>query len=343
MRFRIRSRTGQSVVNDPTITPTATTVFDLKVAIFLHLHQLLPESARKPLPEDEILTKATGVSIKFGYPPQTLPSDLDPVTLDVAGVRDGEQLTVEVGDALPAPPSAPKPAAVKSATKPKDAAFNPSTDVVVGEFVHVPDSGAYLILRQSPDDNSCLFHSIAYVLTRGKSTPNELRQLAIKTIRDNPLIYTDAVLGRSRDEYCQWLSKPQSWGGAIELAIFAKHFQTEICSVDVLTLRIDRFGEGQYDKRAFVVYNSIHYDALGLSPSLEAPRDFDATVFPVEDGKILEYAVELAGRLKAAGRFTDTANFTLSCANCGVGLRGQDAALEHARTTGHQSFTEYKG
>jgi ubiquitin thioesterase OTU1 len=42
-------------------------------------------------------------------------------------------------------------------------------------------------------------------------------------------------------KYIDTISKPTSWGGAIELSILAKHYNTEIASVDVETGRIDRF------------------------------------------------------------------------------------------------------
>ncbi|KAI9179614.1 ubiquitin-specific protease otu1 [Blastocladiella emersonii ATCC 22665] len=344
MRFRLRTRAGQSVLSDASLNRDASTVFDLRLAVYLHLSALSPSPTSAA--QADPFAQAARLSVKFGYPPKSLDAAHDAWTLAAACVADGEQLTVEMPSDIGPPAPAPAPAPVAAAPKPSTPAasdFNPSSDVVLGEFVHVPDHDGYLILRQSPDDNSCLFHSIAYVVTRGAMTPHELRMLAVRTIKENVDTYTEAVLGRPVDEYCAWLSKSQAWGGAIELAIFAKHFQTEICSVDVLTMRIDRFGEGQYDKRAFVVYNSIHYDALGLAPSLESPREFDATVFPVASTKLLESAVQLAGQLHKAHRYTDTANFTLSCAECGVGLRGQAAALEHALVSGHSNFTEYKG
>lgn len=62
---------------------------------------------------------------------------------------------------------------------------------------------------------------------------------------------------RPRDEYIRTILKPSTWGGAIELAIFSKHFQTEIDSFDVLSGRADKFGEGQYDSRCVLVYSGI--------------------------------------------------------------------------------------
>lgn len=42
-----------------------------------------------------------------------------------------------------------------------------------------------------------------------------------------------------------------------------------------------------------------------------------------------------------ARQFTDTANFTLRCLVCQLGVKGEKEAMEHAKATGHQSFGEY--
>lgn len=42
-----------------------------------------------------------------------------------------------------------------------------------------------------------------------------------------------------------------------------------------------------------------------------------------------------------ARQFTDTANFTLRCGVCLVGIKGEKEAVEHAKQTGHQNFSEY--
>lgn len=76
-------------------------------------------------------------------------------------------------------------------------------------------------------------------------------------IRGDMETYNDAILGyvvpsrvdrnshwrrrASRDTYITTILKPSTWGGAIELGILAKHFNTEIASIDVETGRIDQF------------------------------------------------------------------------------------------------------
>lgn len=52
-------------------------------------------------------------------------------------------------------------------------------------------------------------------------------------------------------------------------------------------------------------------------------------------------AKQLATKAQTARAFTDTANFTLRCGVCQIGLKGEKEAVEHAKTTGHTNFSEY--
>ena len=53
--------------------------------------------------------------------------------------------------------------------------------------------------------------------------------------------------------------------GAVDIAILAQHYKTEIVVFDTQTLRIDRFGQdGNYRQRVLLIYDGIHYDALAL-------------------------------------------------------------------------------
>ena len=45
-------------------------------------------------------------------------------------------------------------------------------------------------------------------------------------IEKDPVEYNDLVLGRPKAEYIDWIRQPNSWGGAIELAIFSDYYQT---------------------------------------------------------------------------------------------------------------------
>jgi hypothetical protein len=56
-------------------------------------------------------------------------------------------------------------------------------------------------------------------------------------------VYNEAVLGKSNEEYCDWIQRDQSWGGAIEIGILSDHYGIEICAIDVTNVNVYRFGE----------------------------------------------------------------------------------------------------
>jgi len=176
-------------------------------------------------------------------------------------------------------------------------------------------------------------------------------------IRRDPETWSDAILGRPRDEYIRTILSPNSWGGAIELTVLAAHYGTEIASIDVETGRIDRFGSdggagaGAGDpaaetgrSRVLLVYSGIHYDAAVLAPTPDAPQEFCASVVPAsaaEGGRVLEALGALAAKLRAKRAYTNTATFDLKCEECGQGLKGEKEARVHASETGHVKFGEY--
>ncbi|KAF9906347.1 ubiquitin-specific protease otu1 [Linnemannia zychae] len=228
---------------------------------------------------------------------------------------------------------APKPASLAPASK---LAVTASKGGI--ESVRIRDQGL-LVLREVEDDNSCLFNAIAYTLDPSmKSNIQGLRQIVAKAIEANPDAYPDVVLGRPRKDYCDWIRKENSWGGAIELAIFSDYYKIEIDSIDVSTTRVDRFGEGQYDQRALVMYSGIHYDAVALTPSLDIPAECDQTQFETSSEDILTAGIQLAAKLKQAHKYTDLATFTLRCSVCQVGLKGEKDAQQHAQSTMHTAL-----
>lgn len=114
-------------------------------------------------------------------------------------------------------------------------------------------------MRQVPDDNSCLFRAVGLVLSPGETdSAASLRRVVAGAIQTDPDTYSEVMLGRAPADYVATILKPSSWGGAIELAIFAKHFATEIWSADVQTGRVDRFGEDAgFDTFVLLVYSGI--------------------------------------------------------------------------------------
>jgi len=85
-----------------------------------------------------------------------------------------------------------------------------------------------------PDDNSCLFRAFGTAVVPGDDlTMPELRSLVAGAIQAESDVYTKVVLEQSPDDYCRWIQTSDAWGGALEMGILAKHFDIEICSIDV--------------------------------------------------------------------------------------------------------------
>lgn len=100
-----------------------------------------------------------------------------------------------------------------------------------------------------------------------------MRQLIAEEIRANEDKYCEAILGKPNDEYCEWILKPESWGGAIEIAALSSHYGLEIAVVDTQSAVINKFGEDRdYEYRVFLIFDGIHYDPLYREP-LEVQLD----------------------------------------------------------------------
>ena len=203
----------------------------------------------------------------------------------------------------------------------------------------MPEHQATMVLRIMPDDNSCLFRAIAQAVTPEMDTMNELRAIVAATIQANPEKYSKVVLDdKEPDDYCRWIQTEDAWGGQIELDILSQHFDIEISSIDVQTLRVDRYNEGQ-PTRCIVVYSGIHYDTIALAP-FDAPPESDIKVFEVADDGILASALALCQTLQDRRYYTDTAGFKIRCNDCGSIVVGERGATEHATQTGHYNFGE---
>ncbi|KAL8693281.1 MAG: hypothetical protein Q9224_003783 [Gallowayella concinna] len=204
---------------------------------------------------------------------------------------------------------------------------------------------AKLVLRIMPDDNSCLFRAFGSAFFGIMDNMTELRSIIASYIQEHGDEYSEVVLEKPIDDYCRWIQTEDAWGGAIELNVLSRQFDIEICSVDVQTLRVDRFNEGM-PKRCILVYSGIHYDTIALSQSdpyaMEeyAQPEEDVKIFDPHDDDVLAAAVELCAELQKRHYFTDTAGFQVRCNVCKKTFVGEIGATEHASMTGHYDFGE---
>lgn len=294
--------------------------------------------------EQIALPPGKAIQLSVGYPPK--PHNDDTATIVDSGIGNGDLVIVNISNAAVSSPPSSQTQTSQTRLKANDNTGNNMPSELSSAFTKasaesVELDGGYLVLREMKDDNSCLFRSVGYALNRDIDRSQELREVVAASILSDPITYSDAILGRPVDQYVNWILKPNSWGGAIELAIFSKHFEIEIDSFDVANGRTDKFGEGQYAERVLLMYTGIHYDVLALTPAMEASGEFDQTRFSTENSQLLQAGSQLANSLKKQRKYTDTSNFTLKCNDCGKGLIGERDATSHASQTGHTHFVEY--
>ncbi|XP_063227625.1 ubiquitin thioesterase Otu1 [Bacillus rossius redtenbacheri] len=297
--LKVKTKSGQVVVNG--LTPKST-VADLK-------HKLSAVTS----------IKENCLHVLAGYPPKPINLSVGDATLETVNINSGDTLIVEEKQATQL---------LKLEDSPR---HHVSEDTV---------SAGILMKKVVPADNSCLFTSIGFVLS-GKvdlTCSSYMRQIIAETVSGDKDNYSEAILGKPNPEYCQWILKPESWGGAIELSILSNFYGLEIAVVDTLNAIINRFGEDHsYAHRVFLMFDGIHYDPLYLEP-LEG--DGIRTIFSAEDEGVLEQARELAHEAKSSRQFTDVNKFTLKCLVCDCLLTGQVQAQLHAKETGHMNFGE---
>lgn len=122
-----------------------------------------------------------------------------------------------------------------------------------------------LLKKVVPADNSCLFTSIGFVLKGEVDTENNsyMRAIIAEEVANDSETYNEAILGKPNREYCDWIKRSESWGGAIEVSILSNFYGIEIDVVDITNAIINRFGEDKnFGMRVFLLFDGIHYDPL---------------------------------------------------------------------------------
>ncbi|KAL5291700.1 YOD1 family protein [Megaselia abdita] len=265
------------------------------------------------------------IKVLSGFPPQPIDMSKDSQNIETCGIKNGDTLiideTVEQSSA----------ASSQTITKSNDEEF------ISREY----DQPEGIIMKQVvPADNSCLFTSFGYILN-GKVDTNcgsFMREIIASHMAGDPSTYNEGILGKPNNEYCEWIKKSDSWGGAIEVSILSNLYGIEIDVVDVTNVIINRFGEDKnFGMRGFLMFDGIHYDPLFLQTfSGGNPM----TIFPTEDEKVYKQVQEFAVECNQSRQYTNVEKFSLRCLQCNTVLVGQNQAQDHAKQTGHTNFGE---
>ncbi|KAL9610479.1 MAG: hypothetical protein Q9167_004819 [Letrouitia subvulpina] len=365
MRIRIRAPGGQFNLNlpeDATIgdlqsaisEKTSIPTFDLKYGypprpLFLEEYDQSAKitQAAPTLDNEQLIVAGKQTASPKGLPtPQSHDDPKPPSSNTVdSGLNSASFSFTGVGEAPPADILHPRPHQARMPVEPLSLA--PKSKLAADDPPEIPlaSHSSTLVLRIMPDDNSCLFRAFSSAFFGIMDNMTELRSIIASYIQEHRDKYSEVILEKPPDDYCRWIRTENSWGGAIELDILSRHFEVEICSIDVQTLRVDRYNEYQAH-RCILVYSGIHYDTIALSPSdapfdhADASPDFDTKMFDSADDAILERAIELCRQLQSMHYFTDTAKFNILCNICKKTFVGEKGAVEHAQATNHYDFGE---
>ena len=296
-------------------------------------------------------------AVRFGYPPKKFEfvgdNKVDLSTpLATIGLSSGEKLSVtatnsskeggegegEEGET----PTASRPLQKSHPTPSKPEASDPDKIPI-----YLNDgSKETLQIHSIPDDNSCLFHAIAYTAYRDTdfSLSYQLRSLCANEIVTNTMTYNSAILGgKAPTQYAEWILQPDSWGGGIEIAILSEKLEVAIFVLDMDALKYEKFNEDSFSKFIVVMFNGIHYDVVEVVDA----GGYVRTVFDLgsededeigECQAVLQGALELARRRKDAGRVFNTQRAKIVCNVCGELFVGERDVARHAEATMHTDF-----
>ena len=212
-------------------------------------------------------------------------------------------------------------------------------------FQQVPDkNGLIMIKRVIPADNSCLFNSIAYAMeNKSRNYAGYLRQIVATYIASEPEKYNEAYLDMNNEKYQKWILDEKNWGGAIEADILAKHYSTEICTVDINSLSINVFGgEQNFKRRIYLLYDGVHYDVMARNISEDMPEEMDVTIFKPLDNAASDGAFTLSKELnyRVHHRASELPSPKIECGACTKRFGTQTDAQGHYQQTGHYNFSQ---
>jgi len=262
--------------------------------------------------------------LKVGFPPKEIDLSTDATVSSL--IPNGETIVVERAKA-PRTMKCAAPSSCPIASQPKPQTNNPSSSAS-------PLESSPMTVHKVPDDNSCLFRTIGYLCEGDDSDAKvtELRQLIGALVMSDNEKWNAAILGSEPEKYAEYIMKPNTWGGSVELRILSEYYQITIVAIEVKNQNFYSFGEdGGYSEQVFTMYDGIHYDALVCGKVRR---------FSSNDPLALMYGIQVAQSAQQRGGFTDVYTFQLKCLDCGAILKGQAAAQAHAEATRHSNFTQ---
>jgi len=193
-----------------------------------------------------------------------------------------------------------------------------------------------MIRRTVPNDNSCLFYSIAYCC-EGAEASRSVEQRLRGVMRDNVLADPDPAtralfLGKPVDEYAEWIMNPHHWGGEPEIVALSEHYKVELAVVSCEMMSTIVYGEGASGGRIYILYTGSHYDPLVAGASPDIPRSDERKIQPSGPSAELEASALAIAKQQvedAARRASQKRVKKIKCGGCGALLDTPEAFQAH--------------
>jgi len=260
--------------------------------------------------------------VKAGFPPINIAQYPDTSSIKSFNITSGDLLIIEENSNL---------------IKPSLDRIKPFDISLIADHQIPNKEGLIMIRRMIPTDNSCLFNAISYNMSpKAEFNSEEARQIVASYIISDPKEY-DGLLEKPPEVYADWITRNTSWGGVIEMTILAKYHDVEICAINIQNCQSFFYGKGL--KRMFLLYDGVHYDAVGRNICKEINED-EQTLFEKNDLEALEGVLVVVKELRKKQEFRELVNFEIPCNVCYEELKGEKEAMEHFKKTGHLNLKE---
>eukprot|EP00928_Gymnodinium_smaydae_P016131 TRINITY_DN16012_c0_g1_i1.p1 TRINITY_DN16012_c0_g1~~TRINITY_DN16012_c0_g1_i1.p1 ORF type:complete len:425 (-),score=109.49 TRINITY_DN16012_c0_g1_i1:100-1374(-) len=220
----------------------------------------------------------------------------------------------------------------------------------------VPGLSTVMIKRRVPDDNDCLFSSLAYLTsTNGSYTPAgnaQLRRDCAEAVAADPITFCEPVLGMSPEAYKQWITNKFNWGGETEIVVLCKKFEIELGIVSMESFTTLVYGQADAPRpRGYVLYTGQHYEPFVEAPSAEATAEVETRLFPATgDGdRAARFSAIEAACLVIARDFAEykakqkavKKKKVLKCGGCGALCDDNEAFQAHCMEVEHDDDFMY--
>lgn len=306
--------------------------------------------------------KPSALQLLTGYPPVLFVSDVPEAPLPMDGIKSGETVIVQEGS----PPSLTVGVSIgqlvslgfetENAKEALEIGKKCGADLELAVEIALSLTGDLSMSRHViAADNNCLFSAILFAIegsalsTTAHRTPLDLR-LAISSLcfGKNSVFdesISEAILGKTPEEYSMWISNQDTWGGEIEMSLICNHLLPQLCirAVEISSGTVYSYNQEAAVKVIYLLYDGIHFDLLTRKLEVNGvDKVVEQCLFnPTDLVKLDRAALLVASEARRARQFVDTGNFSLRCLVCQAGLKGQTDAQQHAKSTGHTNFAEY--